>query len=471
MDMALEKQYNKPAKGPSGIIGISRRKEAVCKWNLIRHDKLLYTSNLESLCNLIADDEYNLHHEFSPSAHKADKIAVDTLFEYFKDNINPFDSSHDKVTNFVTGEVIDPGLTEDLINCITIGEAAYSEFKSSHLDEKTVKLFDPIKRTNIVMKSVEFQKPPDINKETQVFMRTIDIARLRGYNLNLLLQHELTSTSFYLTKEGNLRKSEKSELLRELKNTLEEIPEVVPIDDIPTAIIFDFMAYCRKVPVKKLKLRTYEDLLNYLWSTFKNIASNTNRIDIVFDVYLETGIKQQERNRRGKKCQIVETKINSIRQNLPIELDKFWGSSDNKMQLQQIFITWLRDTYSGEKPVYLGGAIPDDITSCIKICGDHTSSQRLLKCFHEEADDRMLFHVNHAVRVKNFHKVIVASPDTDVFVNLVYHFTCWIYADLEQLWMISGKKGSQTAVPIHLLKEKLDNNIVDILPVVHALTG
>ena len=79
MDMALEKQYNKPKKGLSGIICISRKKEAVCKWNLITHDKLLYTSNLEFLCDLIVDNEYNLHHEFSPSANKADKIAVDTL--------------------------------------------------------------------------------------------------------------------------------------------------------------------------------------------------------------------------------------------------------------------------------------------------------------------------------------------------------------------------------------------------------
>ena len=29
MDQALEKEYNKPAKGQGGIIGFSRRKEAV----------------------------------------------------------------------------------------------------------------------------------------------------------------------------------------------------------------------------------------------------------------------------------------------------------------------------------------------------------------------------------------------------------------------------------------------------------
>ena len=44
MDQALEKAFNKPSKGQSGIIGMSRRKEAVCKWSLIIHEKMRYTS-------------------------------------------------------------------------------------------------------------------------------------------------------------------------------------------------------------------------------------------------------------------------------------------------------------------------------------------------------------------------------------------------------------------------------------------
>ena len=39
LDQAFEKQYNKPAKGQSGIIDITRRNEAVCKWNIIKQEK------------------------------------------------------------------------------------------------------------------------------------------------------------------------------------------------------------------------------------------------------------------------------------------------------------------------------------------------------------------------------------------------------------------------------------------------
>ena len=42
IDQALEKAYSKPAKSSVGIIGFTRRKEAICKWNLIKHEKAKY---------------------------------------------------------------------------------------------------------------------------------------------------------------------------------------------------------------------------------------------------------------------------------------------------------------------------------------------------------------------------------------------------------------------------------------------
>ena len=40
MDQALEKEYNKKAKGPGGIIGVTSKEESVAKWNLIKHEKM-----------------------------------------------------------------------------------------------------------------------------------------------------------------------------------------------------------------------------------------------------------------------------------------------------------------------------------------------------------------------------------------------------------------------------------------------
>lgn len=40
MDQALENNYNKPAKGQGGIIGLTRRKETVLLHDLIKHEKV-----------------------------------------------------------------------------------------------------------------------------------------------------------------------------------------------------------------------------------------------------------------------------------------------------------------------------------------------------------------------------------------------------------------------------------------------
>ena len=86
-------------------------------------------------------------------------------------------------------------------------------------------------------------------------MRNTDIAWIRDYDLKELLQQEITSTSFYLTKKGYLRKSPKSELAQTLKTYLPEVPSEVSGAEIQSALVTDFMAYCRKVPSRKILLK------------------------------------------------------------------------------------------------------------------------------------------------------------------------------------------------------------------------
>ena len=40
MVQTLEKAYNKSAKSNSGIVGFSQRKDVVCRWNIIKHEKV-----------------------------------------------------------------------------------------------------------------------------------------------------------------------------------------------------------------------------------------------------------------------------------------------------------------------------------------------------------------------------------------------------------------------------------------------
>ena len=62
-------------------------------------------------------------------------------------------------------------------------------------------------------------------------------------------------------------------------------------------------------------------------------------------------IKTSERNRRAKVEGIL-TCISSIDQQLPIDIDKFWPVSKNKIAFQRIFIQWMTTEYNDAKRIF-----------------------------------------------------------------------------------------------------------------------
>ena len=101
-------------------------------------------------------------------------------------------------------------------------------------------------------------------------IRNIDYARLRNYSLSDLLCYELMSTSFFLTQDdGYLRKSEKSELTREIEKKLETPHSLdVPKGNMPSRVAIDFMAYARKDTCGKIKNKTFGEFVMHQWQTF-----------------------------------------------------------------------------------------------------------------------------------------------------------------------------------------------------------
>lgn len=73
-------------------------------------------------------------------------------------------------------------------------------------------------------------------------MKKVDIARLRGYDIQELLKYEIRSTSFCQIKVGILRKSWKSELAQKIKKFLPSTSNQIPISEINSAILIDFLA-------------------------------------------------------------------------------------------------------------------------------------------------------------------------------------------------------------------------------------
>ena len=126
MDQALEKEYNKVAKGKSGENEFPKQKGTATKWNLIKHEKLQYVRWLNELCRLTVDDEYSLNHEFSNATTKEDIESVESIKKYAASHQDPFDISLTKnITNNATGEMLEKFKIEYLLNSVEQGEALY----------------------------------------------------------------------------------------------------------------------------------------------------------------------------------------------------------------------------------------------------------------------------------------------------------------------------------------------------------
>lgn len=122
--------------------------------------------------------------------------------------------------------------------------------------------------------------------------------------------------------------------------------------------------------------------------------------------------------------------------------------------------------------VYLGGGHVDAKKKCVKLECNSTSDVAAMHCSHEEADDRLMVHINHAVDFENIHRIIVVSPDTDVIVCLLYHFEETFHLNgLLELWVLCGQGKTCRALPIHTLSKYIPHNVIHVLPAVHALTG
>ena len=106
--------------------------------------------------------------------------------------------------------------------------------------------------------------------------------------------------------------------------------------------------------------------------------------------------------------------------------------------------------------ILIGGSHKEGSELCFSVIDGIVKAERLLECAHKEDDDRLLFHVNHAAKVAGFGSVAVTSPDTDIFVSAIYHFSKLMYFDLKELWLVLRQN---EVVPIHDLVDVMEPDL------------
>jgi hypothetical protein len=256
----------------------------------------------------------------------------------------------------------------------------------------------------------------------------------------------------------------------QLENLLDPMDyELDKTEDQRAAVIVDFMSLIRKIRFEKFsKIR---EGLECAWSHIIT-ASNANRVDIVYDSYLENSVKEAERMRRysNEPIEIVNLNLDSV---MPVEIDKFWASPTNKEKLQilsrNFFINKAKE--SG-KNVVLSGYVTDKegICSALEIRNQDITHRHDLDCMAEEADCRLILHIAKAGE-EHFTRILVLSNDTDVVIYNLAYYDKFKMVNIEKIWIRYGLKEKVRNIPIHWIADILGTDKSLALLKAHVLTG
>lgn len=193
-------------------------------------------------------------------------------------------------------------------------------------------------------------------------------------------------------------------------------------------------------------------------------GAKSSRIDVVFDVYKETSIKDAERVKRGADTGIQFKNIASghkIQQ-----WRKLLSSPSNKTSLTK----FLGEDWKGPKQRQ---KLKDKVLYvpceqfCFKITQEQWDEAKELESSQEEADTRLLLHALHAAESGKYKAIVITAEDTDVLIlclGVSNNIHCPMYQKC-------GPKNRLRFIDITKLRRLLGDRVSDALIGMLSFTG
>lgn len=273
--------------------------------------------------------------------------------------------------------------------------------------------------------------------------------------------------------------SAKSTLLKELETSYSSTTTSdhnLFQSDEKTCYVVDVMNSIRKVMTNEQK--TFGGAVSAFSSYVRGITKNCGRVDYVFDSYYKLSPKAPERLQRQGKGIVIDIAHISEEVPLPVQLSSFWGSSRNKLILQEFIantvIDYLTQTPCNTNHTFSAfyGDEEDKISfNCTSVQNGKPVNHPEINCLSvEEADFRMLIHSKHACQC-GFTKIVLVSADTDIMVLALFHWATLHQLGVEEMWVRTGVGDSTRLLPVHAIHQKMGQNLCSLLPAIHALSG
>ncbi|VDI16024.1 Hypothetical predicted protein [Mytilus galloprovincialis] len=298
IDQAHE-QNNACVKADGGAVGLTENLGALRRWMVAGPEMARLVNEFENVteCFVNTNASNKLHHEQTLSFQESFRNDIVSLYDVIDDLGNPF-------------------------------------LETKRLVDRTTSVFDTIKRNKLPL----FQTPPPAKKTSttdhklmalksncSLFSRLYIACQSRDGNLDDFFRHENHAFPPSLSQNGTIRLGTKADLL---SKCLERLTPPTDVKPVVSSVILDGSAV-----VNMLKPVQYQIINEYALKVFipyiQNIGKDVQRIDIVFDTYIDNSLKASTRGKRGKG---IRRRVQD-ETNVPGNWQEFLRLDENKIEL------------------------------------------------------------------------------------------------------------------------------------------
>ena len=478
-DMKLEQTIQRVSKGPGGhyVAGQSHKERTMAEYELLFHEIVAISNLFQTLTSKDSDNDRgdcNLGNSFAPTRNNLFNNNVIKLLDFIKQRSNPFSvEAPVPLHNIVTQQSYLPAVRKNVLNLLDNGKKVCQVFRKQRFVDKTHKMSATItKQTQPLLtfqpKATEISKEQEKIKPKDIALaqKYIEICKQRGMKMEEILTYDLLPQSPLF--EGDLpAEPNKAMLVSEVEGMV-DLSVWEKHSQLSTHIVVDFMSKVRQNNMSLFK--TLGELCRSTISSSSHLCPQ-QLLHLVFDSYIEHSLKECERIRRTavSPIDIIGMTADTL---VPQQQDKFWASSVNKQNLQLLarkIVSELSDTN-----IMLSSVVIDDeiLPTILHEKGsEEVVVQQLSNSWIEEADERLIIHVNWAVVDKHCERVIVLSNDADTFTLLLHYLPSLMQNGLKELWQQYGTGEKKRMIPLHDILQGLGEAFTKVILKAHVLTG
>ena len=464
IDQAHE-QNNATLKEDGGAVGLTQNPEAFRRWSVAGPEMARMIAEFESSVEAMESKQSKemRHLEQTASIQKTFAKQVCSLAEVITDMGNPFIEESQELICLDTHDIMDEEAAKSVRQAEELGVQQYQSFVEERLVNGSKPLSDRITKNKLQL----FGQPParsnsqstsklqSLKSDCSLFSRLYIACQSRDGDLNEFFRHENQSCPPSLSQDGKLRQGKKSDLLDCLTSSVECSIDAPDSD----AIILDGAALVNML--KPVVCTTFNDYAEKVFLPYiEKQLERADRVDIVWDQYLENSLKSETRKRRGKG---IRRRVQG-NNNLPGNWQQFLRLDANKQELFTFLARCTMKMQHRPDGKQLVATLGDGV-----LCNppDESITAALSPCTQEEADTRMLLHTADAVR-QGCQKIVLRTVDTDVVVLSVAAVP---RLRLKHLWIAFGTGQNFKYIPADEIASRIGPERATALPMFHAYTG